>query len=283
MACGCNLLWFQEWLQEDSSRGPKCSSGIYLRDIHMSRQTCSPEERNVELVAPGCEAELLTAPAVLGTSQVFSPWMKLRNSNNSTDNKNYIAPSPEESEYFYDEYVDYPFNETKNFFVNAEMHQLTSTTTTKSPHYTPGDTPTIYAASKNKSNEIPKEVSNSPSSSGFTFFGVPLPSINLNKLWGNHNKNNTSGRVHDGRLSVPVADRKMAIVNKPPRIGARGGTNLPTNPQIETGGFIPLLPGSGGFQPIPNPVYNRIQIVSTVTPTSHSTKPYLLPETNAGM
>ncbi|KAJ3653920.1 hypothetical protein Zmor_013145 [Zophobas morio] len=239
LACSCNLLWLQAWIQESSSVGPRCVDGTLLREMRISRQDCTQEERNLELVAPGCEAELLTAPGSLGTSQVFSPWMNLKQ-NLSKEHKNHLAPSPEESEYFYDEYVDYPYNET----------QVPKNENSKSPHFTPGDTPTIYAASTNKSRpDIPKEVTNSPSTSGFTFFGVPLPSLNLKNLLGGNN-----GRMDDKSFSTSteVADRKMAIVNKP-RNGARGGMGLPNSPEIQTGGFVPLLPGSGGFKPIPNP------------------------------
>ncbi|RZC43108.1 LRR 8 domain containing protein [Asbolus verrucosus] len=279
LVCTCNLLWMQAWLQESSSVGPKCADGTLLREVRLSRQECSPEERNVELVAPGCEAELLSAPEAFGTSQVFSPWMNLK-ANISKENQNHLAPSPEESEYFYDEYVDYPFNDTKN---NLPQDQKTDggNPTPKSPHYTPGDTPTIYAAPKNKTKpDIPKEVSDSPSTSGFTFFGVPLPSLNLKNLLGGN------GRMDDKKstTNTPIAERKMAIVNKPARSGARGGLGLPSSPEVQTGGFVPLLPGSGGFKPIPNPLLQQPQIsnltfnkiTTTQVPIPQSTESYLL-------
>lgn len=186
-----------------------------------------------------------------------------------------MAPSPEESDYFYDEYVDYPYNESNiidqnnTLSNNIKQEPTTSTTTTakpqKSSHYIAGDTPTIYAApNKNKqkqTQDVPKAGASgipSPSSSGFTFFGVPLPSINLNKLWPLAKKN---------------AERKTDVIRDRNGSG-RGNLFPPTNPEIQTGGFIPILPGSGGFKPMlnppnlgPDPISNNQQsnIVTTTT------------------
>lgn len=130
----------------------------------------------------------------------------------TTQRSNYIAPSPEESDYFYEEYVDYPYNETNSIDNQNNQNKNFSnikqeTTTEKSSHYVPGDTPTIYAApSKDKqkqttaSADVPKgNTIPSPSSSGFTFFGVPLPSINLNKLWPLAKKN-AERKADEGKI-----------------------------------------------------------------------------------
>lgn len=263
------MLWFRAWLQESSLMGPKCNDGILLRDMRLSRQDCTQESRQTEPVAPGCEAELLSAPGGYGTSQVFAQWMDLKD-NVSASGNNKLAPSPEESDYFYDEYVDYPYNETlmassllanTNSTRNETITFRPDTETQRSSHYIAGDTPTIYAAaSKNKTKlnhnqNIPKIVSSSPSSSGFTFFGVPLPNfnLNLNNLWGRGN-----GRMseHQRLPDQQIAERKTAIVNNPPPPLPSPVLNHrfpPTMPEIQTGGFIPLLPGTGGFKPIPNP------------------------------
>ncbi|CAG9771960.1 unnamed protein product [Ceutorhynchus assimilis] len=223
LACSCNMLWLQVWLQESATIGPRCADGYLLRDLELLRRDCPEEERNVELVAPGCESELLSAPGVYGTSQVLSQWMNLKSINGS-ENRNSLAPAPEDSEYFYDEYVDYPFNETSTLKVPI----------------TTGDT--LYALPNIKNKPLEK-VTNSPSSSGFTFFGVPLS--NLGALLGNAVNARKEDKV-DAASSQQMADR-VAIVNIPKPL-------LPDLPKIETGGFVPLLPGvSGGFKPIPNP------------------------------
>lgn len=262
LTCTCNILWFRAWLQESSVEGPHCIDGTLLREMRLSRQDCNREDRQIEPIIPGCEAELLSASGIHGTSQIFSPWIKGNMSKNSEINK--LSPSPEESDYFYDEYIDYPYNDTLDFRANNYTHK----TNGQSPHYIPGDTPTIYAASaKNrtnpqKHNNIPKGVSSSPSSSGFTFFGLPLPNLNLNlnNFW---NRNN--GRVNKETKFPPqqTAERKSAIVNNPSAsvIHAVHTKRFPpTMPEIEMGGFVPLLPGSGGFKPIPDPIKHQISV-----------------------
>lgn len=240
------MLWFRTWLQETGTIGPHCADGSLLREIRLSREECMAEQRTPEPVAPGCEAEFLSGS--YGTSQVFSQWMDLKQQTTSK-NKN-MAPSPEESDYFYEDYIDYPYNESNiidhnNSLSNNLKQEVTTISNVngqKSSHYIAGDTPTLYAATnqnKSKQHDSPKgnTVSPSPSSSGFTFFGVPLPSLDLNKLWP---------------LSKKPAERKTDVVRD--RNGtARGNMFPPTHPEVQTGGFIPILPGSGGFRPMLNP------------------------------
>lgn len=125
---------------------------------------------------------------------------------------------------------------------------------------------------RNKSKTIPQRVPDSPSTSGFTFFGIPLSGINLNKIL-------QAGVTRlENKKPVPVAERKNAIMNHPTselpnkfsgnrnrpmqQPGQAGNQNFeshgsrnnypPTIPEFQSG-FIPILPGSGGFKPIPNP------------------------------
>jgi hypothetical protein len=171
-----------------------------------------------------------------------------------------VAPSPEESEYFYDEYVEYQYEEG-NSTANKNRSTVMLTTdiplivepsssdpvsasnTGVSSHYTPGDTPTFYAGSryeKNKTtsgiNNVKQQASAPPqTSSGFTFFGIPLPSLSLGTLWG-------SGRNADAKSD----SGGMRF------IGARGKVQM-LPPPVQSGGFVPMLPGSGGFVPIADP------------------------------
>lgn len=86
----------------------------------------------------------------------------------------------------------------------------------------------------------------SPSSSGFTFFGVPLPSLNFN-LWGNagrkSERKNSSGRPGRGRYR----------------------TFPPTEPEIHRGGFVPLPRAQGGFVPIVDPRLTHEKQTKNVT------------------
>lgn len=182
---------------------------------------------------------------VFGTSQVNLSWMNLKSTTP-------LPPLPNESEYFYDEYVDYPYengtaiipeNSPVSLTTALSAEELSVPSTSELPSLATGGTPTIYASSgsatenrKNKTMPIPtKDVPPSPSSSGFTFFGVPLPSLNFN-LWGN------SGRK---------ANRKSDSFGRP----ERGRVHLfpPTEPEIHRGGFIPLPRRESGFIPIVDP------------------------------
>lgn len=167
----------------------------------------------------------------LGTSQVFSSLDKLKDyatqiKNNYHINKINNRPSPEESEYFYDEYVDYPYNDTLIDGLNNEVNQIQNTSKSQL-----GNTPTLYAGMKNLTNKIPPATSSAPTS-GFTFFGMPLPAIDMGKL------------LNTGR-KVDWSDKH---VNK---------YQAPEPPKFETGGFQPMLPTTaGGFRPILNPAVN---------------------------
>jgi len=183
---------------------------------------------------------------------MLSTWMEVKDST--------VAPSPEESEYFYDEYVEYQYEEgnstaTKNHssvMLTTEIplivepsssDPVSASNTGVSSHYIPGDTPTFYAGSryeKNKTtginNAVKQKVPAPPqASSGFTFFGIPLPSLSLGTLWG-------SGRNADAKSD----NNRMRF------IGARGKVQM-LPPTVQSGGFVPMLPGSGGFIPIAGP------------------------------
>jgi hypothetical protein len=169
------------------------------------------------------------------------------------------APSPEESEYFYDEYVEYQYEDgnstaSKNhstLMLTTDIPLIVEPTSSDpvsashtgvSSHYIAGDTPTFYAGSrheKNKTSGINNVKQQTPAppqaSSGFTFFGIPLPSLSLGTLWG-------SGRNADAKSGTGG----MRF------IGARGKVQM-LPPPVQSGGFVPMLPGSGGFVPIADP------------------------------
>lgn len=242
MACGCSLAWFRSWLQEASLLGPRCGDGSLLKERKLYRIECESEKFKEEPVLPGCENEIVQDVPMHGTSQVFSPWMeKIRDQSHPINQLGNapMAPSPEESEYFYDEYVDYPYNETNlvELSNSSVRHYNTnrsqSLSSTPSYHFTPGDTPTIYAGANPNKTILPSVNYNTnpnPNDSSFTFFGMPIPTINIGKFWGNERK--TERKASDGRN---IQDFNL------------------TKPDIQAGGFIPLTPGvSGGFTPISN-------------------------------
>lgn len=255
MACGCSLAWLRAWLQEASSVGPRCADGSLLKERKLYRLECEGERSKEEPVLPGCETEIIQDIPLYGTSQVFSPWMeKIRDQAQpipQVTNNVQMAPSPEESEYFYDEYVDYPFNDTNLVELsNSTLSKLhhgnrTLPNSTPSYHFVPGDTPTLYAGqNSNKTMLSPVNSGiinngNAASNGGFTFFGMPLPTINIGKLWGSERK--SERKASNGR-SQDI--EKLQLYNL-------------TEPDLQAGGFIPLTPGaSGGFTPISDPTSN---------------------------
>lgn len=202
------------------------------------------ESRLLDPVAPGCESELLSVPNLYDSHNTYiTPWMNLK-SNSSTKTS---LPSPEESELFYDDYLDYQYNDTEssNSLSQGLGHR---STTEKSANSEIGNTPTFYAGTpkRNKTN-TPKPVNGSPSTSGFTIFGVPLTSFSFNNLWNNgrgekkddngaivkaslttkpikiNEFNTTKTRRKDVKMVEQTAERKIAIMNKPVRgTSARG-------------------------------------------------------------
>lgn len=158
----------------------------------------------------------------------------------------------QDADYFY-EYPDY--QDSKNDTSNVTLASTQLTTVSTSNEKTVQTTEKI---STTTNNTIPiKKITSmppSPSSSGFTFFGVPLPSLNFN-LWGNSRRKferkDSSGRPERGRYR----------------------TFPPTEPEIHRGGFVPLPRGQGGFVPIVDPrlTYER-QIRNETSKNSNATQ-----------
>ncbi|CAH1183084.1 unnamed protein product [Phaedon cochleariae] len=258
LSCSCNMLWLQAWIKETSQESPSCSDGTLLRELPLSSRDCPQEERQKKGLTM-CDAEIFNTPNLYSTSQILSSSKySLRNgTKNGLGGKNNLAPSPEESEYFYDYYIDYPYNDSlidpkvavKEKIRDEEMttqNVLDRFLQTKSKDNIAGDTPTLYAASSTKPKpDIPQKVSHSPSNSGFTFFGLPLPDVNLKNLFG------------PDQARTPVMERKSAIVNDSPKskrkfIAQMEMLQPPKMPELQ-GGFLPVLPGYGGFKPMPDP------------------------------
>lgn len=155
-----------------------------------------------------------------GTSNKVTAWA---NSEESDENK----PLPEESDYFYDDVVD--LNDKTELQRGFSTEKTISTI---SPailsHYVPGDTPTLYASTRpnNSSYTNEHQMQNNSGATSFTFFGVPIPPLNFNNIWGQ--TKSTGKRLKDSRRN-----------------------SLPKkSSSIDQEGFTPMLPGTGGFRPI---------------------------------
>lgn len=163
---------------------------------------------------------------------------------------------PQDADYIY-EYVDY------------QQDNRSDTSTSPSPSgvstvSVPTQTVKIIHPPQTQKHQTQKNVTSpgkkhpmmppSPSSSGFTFFGVPLPSLNFN-LWGN------SGRK---------AERKESPSSGRPGRG-RYRTFPPTEPEIHRGGFVPLPRAQSGFVPIADPRLTYEKHARNVSQSSNAT------------
>ncbi|CAG9121369.1 unnamed protein product [Plutella xylostella] len=237
LICNCKLIWFKSWLSESTSIGPKCADGTYVKGMPFSRNDCQAVDLTTTDDDPQtCLSQENDALLPnLATSQVFSSLDKIKDytqqiKDNYHTNKINNRPSPEESEYFYDEYVDYPYNDTLVDGINNDVQNNVNRS-----YISGADTPlaSIVAnlTADNNKNPIKNPASSSAPSSGFTFFGMPLPTIDMGKIW-------STGR----KIDWP---------------DGKGPPNVNTYPQdppkFETGGFSPVLPTTaGGFMPMIN-------------------------------
>ena len=101
-------------------------------------------------------------------------------------------------DYLYDDYEEDAESGQNADLTNTLNNSLSPATVVTPPHaplnIEPPKNPSnsnVKNHSNNNSNAIPVKknpaIPPSPSSSGFTFFGVPLPNLSFN-LWGNHFK-----------------------------------------------------------------------------------------------
>ncbi|XP_026667034.1 protein artichoke [Ceratina calcarata] len=174
---------------------------------------------------------------VLGATEMVPLRMSLKDS--STRNPNFP-----DSDYFY-EYADY--QDSKNDKLNTtiaptQSQQFASTVPTNTTKVVESTERPPFPLNNTVPIKKTTSVPPSPSSSGFTFFGVPLPNLNFN-LWGN------SGRKSERKNSDRPGRSRYRIFP-------------PTEPEVHRGGFVPLPRGQGGFIPIVDPrlIYEKQEI-----------------------
>ncbi|XP_050425675.1 protein artichoke [Adelges cooleyi] len=234
--CSCNMKWLQSWLRASAdTSGPRCTDGTPLREMSFTTKQCDERELNLAEHIPGCEVEAIpVANANTGTSNKVQAWVE--NNEEATVNK----PLPEETDYFYDEAVDVDEKPDVQRGLSTEKAVTTISPAVLS-HYVPGDTPTLYAGTRtNGSSSSYTEEHPSQSNSGgsaFTFFGVPIPPLNFNNIWGQTKGNGK--RLKDGRRNSTPKNPSPTVAVENEADSSSGG-----------GGFTPMLPGIGGFRPM---------------------------------
>lgn len=165
-----------------------------------------------------------------GITETIPLWMNLKDSSTQ-------KPSvSQDSDYLY-QYVDYLDNGSDTSTLQPPSVSIISSPTQPVKLIHPPSQTQKHQTQKQKNVTSPVKknpmMPPSPSSSGFTFFGLPLPNLNFN-LWG-----------HSGRK----AERKES--DRPGR--GRYRSFPPTEPEIHRGGFVPLPRGQSGFVPIADP------------------------------
>lgn len=264
-----------------------------LRDLDLNRQNCNipPEDQNVNKIPLTNEHG-----DIFHRSNDYDDCGPTSGEGNYEDfppNQQYYnnqRPSPVESDYFYDQYVDYPMNETLSNVLNNSVGRFNQT----APY---------VDFNQNKFTQthlLPP--SRPPPSSQFTFFGHPLPSLTLGNVWGQGrtaNNRATSGENTSrgkGRVQIfrPGDPALQVISNRPTNdlevldIKNREPAESVKNPVVDSSlekmdekfyrpypyfqtpfsspktekGFSPLIPGMtvGGFIPIQDPSKNETKL-----------------------
>uniref|UniRef100_A0A182JC55 Uncharacterized protein n=1 Tax=Anopheles atroparvus TaxID=41427 RepID=A0A182JC55_ANOAO len=301
--CSCDMLWYLAWLQESRSLnpGPRCKDGNMLMDMRLSRNDCRSGART----APG----QVDHPLTNDHGDVFVRALDY----DECGAENYEAhpgpappfhpgsPSPGDSDYFYDQYVDYPNALNDSKLANGLRNNATPFA--EDPQDRRNFSTNFVDFNNNKFNQFQRPPGLVPppgaqdTGSPFTFFGLPIPSLNIGKMFGGsgRNANNRAaggtrgkGRVqvykqgesdqsvthrNDGEkpdighvtLKTPATDHQVDKSS-----GATNDNNLFYRPyfhtsfrqppvQMQKGGFTPIIPGSiGGFTPITDPTLKVI-------------------------
>ncbi|KAK6623543.1 hypothetical protein RUM43_009395 [Polyplax serrata] len=262
LSCSCKMLWLLSWLEDNQSEGPRCADGSLFRDARLSRTECS-NSRIVEPVIPGCEGDTVQS-SVIETAQLTALTSNLKNSTQQ-------GLLPHETEYFYDEYIEYQYEEPNGTVVQQEVPSTTEGTspvTQNSYHFATGDTPTLYASTGPPTfnisnpglglNDLKKAQQQQQSYNGLTFFGIPLPSLSFGNLW----KGNSGRSVDQTQNRNAFAVGKVQPVTKK-LDGKNPSFQNFVKPQM-TGGFVPMVPTSDDING---------NVLETITGKYHPTQP----------
>ncbi|XP_040168304.1 protein artichoke [Anopheles arabiensis] len=310
--CSCDMLWYMAWLQESRSLypGPRCRDGKMLLDMRLSRTDCQSGARTAPSGHQGDH------PLTNDHGDVF---VRALDYDECAGSENYElppgptppfhagSPSPGDSDYFYDQYVDYPnaLNDTR--LANGQRFNNTTPFAQDPQQDRRNYTTNFVDFNNNKFNQFQRPPGGAPpppplspgdqdSGSPFTFFGLPIPSLNIGKMFGgaagrNANNRASGGSRAKGRVQVykqgepeqstiyraDGGKTESTVTLKAPtdpldkNAGATNENNLfyrpffqtsyrqPPSVDVQQGGFTPMLPGAvGGFTPITDPTLKVI-------------------------
>ncbi|CAD7081148.1 unnamed protein product [Hermetia illucens] len=268
VTCSCEMFWLSVWLDETKAPmpGPMCQNGRYLRSVRLENNNCVTDSRSSNHL-----------PLMNEHGDIFLRQINEEIDDNCDDEipqEEPKRPLPGESEYFYDQYIDFPGNDSTAPPRDPLPQQISTRPTTTTPSSVDlNNTLLNYNLFKN-----PRPPPAQQSSSPFTFFGYPLPS-----LFGRKSDARavsgfppTRGKVRMYRPSAAELEKYLNQQTQFPDITARNRfTELSSSegsspeaqdsfrtsfksPAPEKGGFAPFIPGTvSGFIPISNPYETR--------------------------
>lgn len=287
LECSCNVLWLRAWYQETNSHpGPRCRDGNLLTDMRVSKSDCDASN----------DSRMNQVLLMNEHGDIFKRQIAMDECDNEqyNDSEN-IPPSPIESEYFYEQFIDYPLNDSATE-QSSDLRQPNTSLSPFSRNMTILTNDTILNYDQHKLQQLHNK---NTGSSTFTFFGMPLPS--LTNLWGGAagatRKSNSradidangksrlrnfrprpgeivegfqfSNNIHVPQKPIPptiITNEEPTNIHPPPLPTLPDSPFVPPNgyfgniysdPRVEKGGFVPMLPGRKGFTPIPNPYANE--------------------------
>lgn len=211
LRCTCELLWLRSWYRETNSLtrfpGPRCSDGSMLRDLPVTQADCQQQLQLAGLRAGSGQPTSANAIPPLTNEHGDSYGQLLAAAGGPTDECELAADadaaaeseigtnglgdgvlspglSAGDSKYFNDRYIDYVANETgtDHELLVATAH-LPPRSNVSSSHPLLNLNNTLLNYNKHKLDQQYLQQHASSPLSKFTFFGMPLPSLNMGNLW----------------------------------------------------------------------------------------------------
>lgn len=111
LECSCNVLWLRAWYQETNSYpGPRCRDGNLLTEMRVSKSDCdaSNDSRMNQVLLMNEHGDIFKRQTNLNECENEAAYNEAEN----------IPSSPIESEYFYEQFIDYPLNDSASEQIN---------------------------------------------------------------------------------------------------------------------------------------------------------------------
>ncbi|XP_052862861.1 protein artichoke [Anopheles cruzii] len=222
--CDCDMLWYLAWLQETRSNvypGPRCRDGKMLLDMRLSRTECQKNaQRTDPALGHGAGNGL---PLTNEHGDVFVRTLDYDECGPESYEAGLPAGPPYRpaggglpDDYFFDQYVDYP-----NGLPNDTNRPQNATPVAGDSRRTNYST-NFVDFNNNKFNQRPVGLLGPgvlppdahDTTSPFTFFGLPLPSLNIGKMFGGVGRN-ANNRASGGPGGIGTRGKgRVQVYNK---------------------------------------------------------------------